>query len=88
MSTVTQLTCLQAVAEIGKTNVECARIANVMTRHPYVGFTIEHMVLAAYEKANGPIVGVIDWQAIMQWLITNGPAIMQLIMEIISLFGG
>lgn len=45
---------------------------------------MEKKVATRYRKETGQEVG--DWQEILDWLVANLPAILQLIMTIIALF--
>ena len=83
------MTCQQAFAQAGTKNADCAKIARFMSsnKHPLVNKLIENWCLRAYQKAN-PGQTAVDWQKIVDWVITNGPAILQFIMTLISMFGG
>ena len=78
------LTSTQAFAAAG--NAECARIAAAMGVHPRLQAAVENIALHAYERANGPLVGAPDWSAIVAWLVANAPAIVQVILMVISVF--
>jgi len=82
-------TCQQGFETLAKTNAQCAKVAAFMSanKHPLINKIIENRCLAAYQSAH-PGVTAIDWQAIINWVITNGPAIMQFVMMLVSLFGG
>ena len=58
-----------------------------MERRPFLGRVVENAILHSYERAQGKkIVGAPDWNAILQWLIDNGPTILKIIMSILVLF--
>lgn len=64
------------------------KFTEAAARHPRLWKMAENMVLASYERKTGTkIVGKPDWSTIIDWLITNGPAILKLIMSIIAMFG-
>lgn len=64
------------------------KFTQAAAKHPRLWKMAENMVLASYERQTGTkIVGKPDWSSIIEWLITNGPAILKLIMSIIALFG-
>ena len=84
--------CQAAFAELGKANAECLRIATFMANHPHLSVGIESMLQHGYKTAHDGALattaaGAIDWTNIIQWVITNGPAIMQFIMQIVAMFG-
>ena len=67
---------------------KCERVCDAMARHPRLARAIQERLLAAYEEDTGKaVVGAIPWQAILEWLIANGPAILKFIMSLIALFG-
>lgn len=83
-------TCEQAFASAGEANAECALVAKFMQskKHPLISKIIENRCLAAYRRAHpGMDMKAIDWNSIIQWIITNGPAILQFIMALIAAFG-
>ncbi len=62
--------------------------AEKANKHPRLWKMAENMVLAAYERKTGVrLKGKIDWSSIIDWLVTNGPAILKLILSLIALFG-
>ena len=65
----------------------CSRISETCAEHPRCRKMVEQCTLHAYERDNGPIVGAVDWQAILEWFLENGPAIMKMILAIIAMFG-
>jgi hypothetical protein len=86
---VSGMTCAQAFAQAGAKNADCAKIAQFMAskKHPLANKLIENWCLRAYRKAH-PGQTAIDWQKIIDWVVTNGPAILQFIMTLIAMFGG
>ena len=66
---------------------QCARIVDAMTDHPRFAKTAENVILGAYERKNGKIVGAIPWKAILDWFVANAPALLQLLVTLLALFG-
>lgn len=65
---------------------KCERICDAMARNKRFARAAQERMLAAYEEENGEIVGAVNWQAILDWFIANGPAIIKFIMSIMALF--
>jgi hypothetical protein len=84
--------CLKAigsgsVAGASASQVEqCAKIGAFMDRRPILGGLLQSLLLHKYEHDTGK-VGAIDWEAFLTWLTTNMPAILQMIMSILAMFG-
>ena len=57
--------------------------------HPVAWLAVEHNVRAMYYADRGIIIAAApDWSKFLDWLMANLPAILDMIMKIISKFGG
>ena len=65
---------------------QCAKIGAFMDRRPFLGGLLQSLLLHKYEHDTGN-VGAIDWTKFLTWLTTNMPAILQMIMSILAMFG-
>jgi hypothetical protein len=64
------------------------RIVKLLDRNPRLAASVEQSVLHLYERDTGTkVVGAPNWQVILEWLITNGPMIIQFILSLLTLFG-
>jgi len=66
---------------------QCAKIGAFMDRRPFLGGILQSLLLHRYAQDNPNDVGAIDWQNFLTWLTTNMPAILQMIMSILAMFG-
>lgn len=57
-----------------------------LAKNPKAAAKAEKWILRAYQRENGKIVGAIDWGKILDWIITNGPMLLQFLLTIISFF--
>lgn len=82
--------CQQAFASFTG-DARCVRISQAMLYHLRLALIVSNAALHQYEVRVGTTPknadGSINWQAIIQWFITNGPMIMQMVLAIIALFG-
>jgi hypothetical protein len=84
--------CLKAigsgkVAGASASQVEqCAKIGEFMDRRPFIGGILQSLLLHKYQHDTGA-VGAVDWAAFLTWLTTNMPAILQMVMSILAMFG-
>jgi hypothetical protein len=65
---------------------QCAKIGAFMDRRPFIGGLLQSLLLHKYQHDTGN-VGTVDWGAFLTWLTTNMPAILQMIMSILAMFG-
>ena len=64
----------------------CERISKIIDQRPLIGRILERAALHAYLAAH-PGVTVVDWKAIVEWLVANMPTILGLLLSLLSLFG-
>jgi len=86
--------CLKAIGagKVSGTSAElsaqCAKIGAFCDAHPFMGGIIQNIILRKYERETGN-VGAIDWTAILAWIQSGGlSTLLQIIMSIITVFGG
>lgn len=57
-------------------------------RFPRLWAAAEHAVARKYERETGNKVGAnFDWSTIIQWMMDSLPAIIQMLMTLITIFG-
>ena len=80
--------CREAFAAAGQQDKRCRRIAEGMARHPRVARMVAHLALERYEEANGAFASpeAIDWTKVVDWLITYGPKILQILLMLLVIF--
>jgi hypothetical protein len=67
---------------------DCARVANFLATSPVMGALVTAMLVKRYKRANNiSRATAMDWGAFLQWLTENLPAILQIIMTLITFFG-
>ena len=64
---------------------QCAKIGAFMDRRPFLGGILQSLLLHKYQHDTGATA--IDWGNFLTWLTTNMPAILQMIMSILAMFG-
>lgn len=66
---------------------QCDKIGAFMDRRPVIGGILQSLLLHKYKHDTGNSISTIDWGAFLTWLTTNMPAILQMIMSILAMFG-
>jgi hypothetical protein len=66
---------------------QCDKIGKFMDSHPFLGGILQSLLLHKYAHDTGTGLGTVDWGAFLTWLTTNMPAILQMIMSILAMFG-
>ena len=57
-----------------------------MTDHPILGGALQILLVHRYERQTGDTT--FNWQNFLNWLVQDLPTIIQVIMSLITVFGG
>jgi hypothetical protein len=68
----------------------CKQLARFMERHPVLGLVMQQAILHRYYQAHGAtdIKAAVDWKSILEWLVANMPTILQMLISLLTAFGG
>jgi len=68
---------------------QCHLLATFTDRHAILGLIIQHAILQNYRRATGDndVDTPPDWTKIIEWMLNNMPAILQMVLNILHIFG-